>query len=120
MVKQKQVSSIPELKRVQAKTFMKAKTPYDEIRNICKISYKRVYRLKRRRPPRKKGSGRKKILKQSQKTSIRNRLQEQSLPHCPRPDRQAGSGVFSEDCEKISYRCRISISKRQQQGALNA
>ena len=64
---------IKKLRELRQK-LLQVKTPVDRISEICKVSYKTVNRLKKRRPQRKKGSGRRKFLNRSSKLSIRNSI----------------------------------------------
>jgi len=72
MVKNLNKISSQEMKRVKAKTLLKAKVPIQKIPKATRLSMKTVERLQKRRSQRKKGSGRKPILRRSQKISIRN------------------------------------------------
>ena len=68
----KNILSIQESKRIEAKALLKAKRPIAKISKDVGVSEKTVKRLRRRGPKRKKGSGKRQILDRSDKLSIRN------------------------------------------------
>ena len=72
MVKNLKKISSQEMKRIKAKTLLKAKVPIQKISKATRLSMKTVERLQKRRSQRKKGSGRKPTLSRSEKISIRN------------------------------------------------
>jgi len=67
-------TSKQELKRVAAKTLIKAKTPIQKILKLTRLSKRTVERLRKKGSKRKKGSGREETLNKSQKMSIRNKI----------------------------------------------
>ena len=68
-----------EMKRVKAKILLKAKVQIQKIPKATRLSMKTVERLQKRRSQRKKGSGRKPILRRSQKISIRSLILHNSF-----------------------------------------
>ena len=68
-------TSKQELKRVAAKTPIKAKIPIQKIPKLTRLSKRTVERLRKKGSKRKKGSGREETLNKSQKMSIRNKIE---------------------------------------------